>query len=51
MARMLRSLLVGLFIEHVAGVLGDGQDPSVVFRSRAEEFAALLQHQLPDGTS
>ena len=43
MARMLRSLLVGLFFEHVAGVLGDDQDPARVFRSRAEEFAALLQ--------
>ena len=48
MARMLRSLLIGLFIEHVAGVLGEGQDPSVVFRSRADEFASLLEHHLPD---
>ena len=28
MARMLRSLLVGLFFEHVAGVLDDGGDPA-----------------------
>jgi hypothetical protein len=43
MARMLRSLLVGLFFEHVAGVLGEDRDASSVFRSRAEEFAALLE--------
>ncbi len=48
MARMLRSLLIGLFIEHVAGVLSDDQDPSVVFRSRAEELASLLENRLPD---
>jgi AcrR family transcriptional regulator len=48
MARMLRSLLIGLFIEHVAGVLSDDQDPSVVFRSRADEFASLLEKHLTD---
>ena len=47
MARMLRALLVGLFVEHVAGVLDDGQDPSTVFHDRAEEFAALLEQRLP----
>jgi AcrR family transcriptional regulator len=47
MARMLRSLLIGLFIEHVAGVLSDDQDPSVVFHSRAEEFAWLLEERRP----
>jgi AcrR family transcriptional regulator len=41
MARMLRSLLVGLFFEYVAGVLGD-EEPSAVFRARADEVAALL---------
>jgi AcrR family transcriptional regulator len=41
MARMLRSLLVGLFFEYVAGVLGDGE-PSAVFRARADEVADLL---------
>jgi AcrR family transcriptional regulator len=47
LARMLRSLLVGLFFEYVAGVLGDG-DPSAVFRARADEVAALLPAQEPD---
>ncbi len=41
LARMLRSLLVGLFFEYVAGVLGD-EEPSSVFRARADEVAALL---------
>jgi AcrR family transcriptional regulator len=43
MARMLRSLLVGMFFEHVAGVLDGGAEPSTAFRSRAEEVAALLE--------
>jgi AcrR family transcriptional regulator len=47
LARMLRSLLVGLFFEHVAGVLGD-DEPSVVFRARADEVAALLAIEPPD---
>ena len=47
MARMLRALLVGLFVEHVAGVLGNGDDPSTVFHNRAEEFAALLEQRVP----
>jgi AcrR family transcriptional regulator len=47
MARMLRTLLVGLFFEHVAGVLADGQDPALVFRARAEEFAKLLEKRSP----
>ena len=38
MARMLRSLLIGLFIEHVAGVLSDEQDPAVAFRNRARSL-------------
>ena len=42
MARMLRSLLVGLFVEHVAGVLDDGGDASVAFHERADEVAVLL---------
>ncbi len=45
LARMLRTLLVGLFFEHVAGVLADGQDPALVFRARAEEFAQLLEQR------
>jgi AcrR family transcriptional regulator len=47
MARMLRSLLVGLFFEHVAGVLDDG-DTATVFRQRADEVAALLGPRQPD---
>ena len=47
LARMLRSLLVGLFFEHVAGVLGD-EEPSAVFRARADEVAALLSVEASD---
>lgn len=43
MARMLRSLLVGTFFEHVAGVLAGGDDPSAALRQRAHEIAALLE--------
>jgi AcrR family transcriptional regulator len=43
MARMLRSLLVGMFFEHVAGVLDAGDDPATSFRNRATEVAALLE--------
>jgi AcrR family transcriptional regulator len=43
MARMLRSLLVGMFFEHVAGVLGGGDDPVTVFRKRSEEVAGFLE--------
>ncbi len=47
LARMLRSLLVGLFIEHVAGVLDGGRGSPEVFRTRAEEIGALLERQPP----
>jgi AcrR family transcriptional regulator len=47
MARTLRTLVVGLFFEHVAGVLADGQDPALVFRARAEEVARLLEQRSP----
>jgi AcrR family transcriptional regulator len=40
-ARMLRSMIIGVFFEHVAGVL-DGDDPSAAFRRRAEEAAEVL---------
>lgn len=40
-ARMLRATLIGLFFEHVAGVLGD-EDPSAALRKRATELAAIL---------
>jgi hypothetical protein len=64
MARMLRSLLVGLFVEHVAGVLEgtpgapdgtadttdntDNIDTSATFRLRADEVAAILERRVPD---
>lgn len=41
-ARLLRAMLVGLFFEYVAGVL-EGDDPTVEFRRRAEEAAAVLR--------
>jgi AcrR family transcriptional regulator len=40
-ARMLRATLIGLFFEHVAGVLG-GDEPSAALRTRADELAAIL---------
>jgi AcrR family transcriptional regulator len=40
-ARMLRATLIGLFFEHVAGVLGP-DTPSAELRRRAEEMAAIL---------
>jgi len=42
-ARVLRALLIGLFFEHVAGVLDDEGDPAASFRRRAEEAAAVLR--------
>ncbi len=44
LARVLRSLLIGLFFEHVAGVLAeDAGNASEVFRARAAEAASLLE--------
>ena len=43
LARMLRSLLVGLFVEHVAGVVDGGPATPAVFRVRAVEIAALIE--------
>jgi AcrR family transcriptional regulator len=43
LARMLRSLLVGLVVEHLAGVLDGGRGSTEVFRARAEEIASLLE--------
>jgi len=40
-ARLLRAMLIGVFFEHVAGVLGE--DPKVAFRQRAEEAARVLR--------
>jgi AcrR family transcriptional regulator len=41
-ARMLRAMLIGLFFEHVAGVLDDEGDAASAFRRRADEAAAVL---------
>lgn len=50
MARMLRAMLVGMFVEHVAGVLvEDGADPASVFRQRAREAAGLVERSAPPG--
>lgn len=50
MARMLRAMLVGMFMEHVAGVLvEDGTDPADVFRQRAREAAELVERPEPPG--
>ncbi|HEY3943514.1 MAG TPA: helix-turn-helix domain-containing protein [Acidimicrobiales bacterium] len=42
-ARVLRAMLIGIFFEHVAGVLEDGEDPAAAFRARAEEAARVLR--------
>jgi len=42
-ARMLRATLIGLFFEHVAGVMEGDDDPATAFRKRAEEVAAVLR--------
>jgi hypothetical protein len=44
---MLVSLLVGIFFEHVAGVLESGSDPTEAFRVRAEEAAAVIERPEP----
>jgi AcrR family transcriptional regulator len=44
-ARLLRAMLVGIFVEHAAGVLGDGvedRETADVMISRAEEAAEIL---------
>jgi TetR/AcrR family transcriptional regulator, cholesterol catabolism regulator len=44
-ARLLRAMIVGIFVEHAAGVLGDGvedRDTTAVMVSRAEEAAQIL---------
>lgn len=47
LARTLRSLLVGLVVEHLAGVLDGGDDTTGIIRTRATEIASLLE-QRPD---
>ena len=47
LARMLRTLLVGLLLEHITGVLdpvtGGDADAAAEFRARAEELAAIVE--------
>ncbi len=48
MARVLRSVVVGVFIAHVAGVLDDdGADTADVLRQRAREAAAFFEGDRP----
>lgn len=42
-ARLLRSFIVGLFVEHLASVLGDGEEEALaIFRRRADELSSIL---------
>jgi len=43
LARVLRAVIVGLFFEHVAGVLDDDGDVAAAFRRRAQEAAGVLR--------
>ena len=45
-ARVLRSFIVGLFFEHLAGVTGLGADAPTTFRERAAEAAAVMRARL-----
>ena len=49
LARVLRSLVVGLFVEHVAGVLDDDGDAAGAFRTRSDEVAEFLDRLRPSG--
>jgi hypothetical protein len=41
-------MMVGVFVEHMAGVLNDdGADPAEVFRQRAREAAAFIEGNRP----
>ncbi len=48
-ARLLRAMVIGLFFEHVAGVLDETDGAAAAFRRRAEEVAAILCR--PTGSS
>ncbi len=45
-ARMLRAFIVGLFFEHLAGVLGPSDDARRAFQSRSAEAAAVMRARL-----
>lgn len=42
LARLLVAMMVGVFFEHVAGVMDDDADTAAAFRRRGEEAARLL---------
>jgi hypothetical protein len=42
-ARLLSSMIVGVFVEHASGVLDEGQDLTARARQRAHEAAAILE--------
>jgi AcrR family transcriptional regulator len=42
-ARLLSSMIVGVFVEHASGVLDEGQDLTALARQRAHEAAAILE--------
>lgn len=46
-ARALRAFMVGLFFEHVAGVLDDDGDTRKAFHERAEEMVTTLSLRAP----
>jgi len=41
-ARLLRAMVVGIFVEHAAGVLDDGADAAALMIGRAQEAAQIL---------
>ncbi len=45
LAQVLRSMLLGTFVEYLAGVCGQGptSDPHLLFRARAEQAASILE--------
>lgn len=45
-ARVLRAFIIGLFFEHLAGVLGTPQDARSALRARAAEAAAVLRARI-----
>ena len=45
-ARVLRAFIVGLFFEHLAGVMESADDARAAFRARAAEAAAVLRARL-----
>lgn len=48
-ARLLRATLIGIFFEHLAGVMEGDDEPAAAFRRRASEVAAVLGAGGDDG--